>query len=362
MPRPPVRRPVGSGGVAPGGRRAGGELGGHPDGRAQGVPAGRRSGPARSDRVSGSFSRPKDDASRPRRRSGPSGNETTAAAIVAELVELTLRVAGGAGAGRSGGVAVEGMGIESNASVRSVGPGADLRLGGRRGRPKCDAGGGRTAGRRPADRATDGRAGTTPALAGAGRDARGLLGWAGVGRVRLPLASLCPTGDDDSGSGSDVDSFTSPRRTVVFDANQIEYAFAYFLEKPLGERGHIHDADVFRSGKYKDLGELLEAVAQHFRMRIAHLQFAPEEAQGGGAKARLGVTIDGLAKIGAELKKSARDRNARIFTGKSSVISSAVWQRCWITSRAEAPPIHPRRRGPSPGLETRESAAWNGPM
>ncbi len=89
----------------------------------------------------------------------------------------------------------------------------------------------------------------------------------------------------------------------MFDAVNIEYAFAYFLEKDIGKRGGIHDADVFRGGEYKDLGELLEALAQHFKTRVARIQFAPEESQGGGAKARLSVGIDGLATVAAELKK-----------------------------------------------------------
>jgi hypothetical protein len=89
----------------------------------------------------------------------------------------------------------------------------------------------------------------------------------------------------------------------VFDAVNIEYAFAYFLEKRIGGRGGMHDADVFRGGEYKELGELLEVFARHFTTRVARIQFAPEESEGGGAKARLDVAIESLATIGAELKK-----------------------------------------------------------
>lgn len=88
-----------------------------------------------------------------------------------------------------------------------------------------------------------------------------------------------------------------------FDAVRIEYAFAFFFEKGIGKRGGLHDADVFRAGEYKELGKLLEVFAQHFAKRVERVQFAPEESQNGGAKARLSIAIESLAEMGATLKK-----------------------------------------------------------
>lgn len=68
----------------------------------------------------------------------------------------------------------------------------------------------------------------------------------------------------------------------MFDAVNIEYAFAYFLEKDIGKRGGIHDADVFRGGEYKDLGELLEAwpnISKLVSPASSSLLRSPKEAE-----------------------------------------------------------------------------------
>ena len=90
---------------------------------------------------------------------------------------------------------------------------------------------------------------------------------------------------------------------IVFNAVGIELSFARFLEKPFGDRGGLHDADVFRAGEYSKLGELVETIAQHFATRAARIRFAPEESQAGGAQARVEVVIKCLADSGAALKQ-----------------------------------------------------------
>lgn len=88
-----------------------------------------------------------------------------------------------------------------------------------------------------------------------------------------------------------------------FDAISIEYAFAFFLGKEIGDRGGLHDADVFRNGEYKDYGQLLVKMAQHLEKRVARLSFAESAIQPGGAKARLDGAIKDLKEVGEILKK-----------------------------------------------------------
>jgi len=96
----------------------------------------------------------------------------------------------------------------------------------------------------------------------------------------------------------------------MYDAVSIEYAFAHLLEKPIGARGGVHDADVFRYGSVKGLGQLLDATADHLSKRISRIQFAPIESQAGGAKAQLEASIRGLKAIAKEMmQKQDADKN-----------------------------------------------------
>ena len=87
----------------------------------------------------------------------------------------------------------------------------------------------------------------------------------------------------------------------MFDAVNIEYAFAFLLERTIGGRGGPHDADIFRHGDAKDLGKLLQKTAEHLRLRVDKIKFAPEALEKGGAKIRIDVAIDQLENLGVEL-------------------------------------------------------------
>ncbi len=87
----------------------------------------------------------------------------------------------------------------------------------------------------------------------------------------------------------------------MYDAVQIEYAFAHLLQKPIGARGGLHDADVFRHGSVKELGKLLDATAEHLSRRISIIQFAPIECEAGGAKAQIQGSLLGLKGIAKEM-------------------------------------------------------------
>ena len=55
------------------------------------------------------------------------------------------------------------------------------------------------------------------------------------------------------------------------DACRIENSFGYFFESSRESRGGPYDADVFRGGRKKDLGELLYKFACHFEVRLRRI-------------------------------------------------------------------------------------------
>lgn len=92
----------------------------------------------------------------------------------------------------------------------------------------------------------------------------------------------------------------------MYDAVSIEHAFARLFEKPIGKRGEVFDADVFRLGDHARLGKLLQLTAQHLAVRIKRLKFAPVEGKAGGARARLDVAIERLREIGTTLEAQSK--------------------------------------------------------
>ena len=83
----------------------------------------------------------------------------------------------------------------------------------------------------------------------------------------------------------------------MYDAVGIEYAFDFLFERPVGERGGPNDADVFRNGSIRTLGELLETTANCILVRANRFDFAPNESNPGGAKAKIESSVNKLKEM-----------------------------------------------------------------
>ena len=92
---------------------------------------------------------------------------------------------------------------------------------------------------------------------------------------------------------------------MSFDAVNIEYAFARLVGDDIGGRGTNHDADVFRSGRVKDLSVALSEATDAIEARISKLKFQPSDSEPGGLHARLTVAISRLKKISQEMASSS---------------------------------------------------------
>ena len=88
----------------------------------------------------------------------------------------------------------------------------------------------------------------------------------------------------------------------MYDAVGIEYAFDFLFERPVGERGGPNDADVFRNGSIRTLGELLETTANCILVRANRFDFAPNESNPGGAKAKIESSVNKLKEMAESLK------------------------------------------------------------
>jgi len=91
----------------------------------------------------------------------------------------------------------------------------------------------------------------------------------------------------------------------MYDAVGIEYAFDFLLEKPVGGRGGPNDADVFRNGTIKTLGELMEITANHLLERANRFKFDPIESEPGGAKVKIEISVEKLLEVAQEMKARA---------------------------------------------------------
>ncbi len=90
----------------------------------------------------------------------------------------------------------------------------------------------------------------------------------------------------------------------MFEAVFIEGAFCSFFD--VWPRTGLLDADVFRGGDPKDLGEILQSFAERLARRTEFIEFVPDEMRNGGAKPRLDGAIASLAQQGEELKDRQR--------------------------------------------------------
>lgn len=81
---------------------------------------------------------------------------------------------------------------------------------------------------------------------------------------------------------------------MSFDAVSIEYAFAQLIGNPIGGRGTVHDADVFRNGKPANLAKAIEAAADALEAKTNAKSFSASDSAPGGSKARLDVSISRL--------------------------------------------------------------------
>ena len=90
----------------------------------------------------------------------------------------------------------------------------------------------------------------------------------------------------------------------MFEAVFIEGAFCSFFGG--WPRPGLVDADVFRGGDPKDLGEILQLFAERLDRRTEFIEFVPDETRNGGAKPRLEGAIASLARQGEELKQRRR--------------------------------------------------------
>src|SRR5438445_7199474 len=87
----------------------------------------------------------------------------------------------------------------------------------------------------------------------------------------------------------------------MFEAVFIEGAFCRFFAA--WPRSGLLDADVFRGGDPKDLGEILQSFATRLASRTEFIEFVPDETRNGGAKPLLEGAIASLAQQGKELKQ-----------------------------------------------------------
>ncbi len=109
----------------------------------------------------------------------------------------------------------------------------------------------------------------------------------------------------------------------MFDATHCEYAFAYMLNRSIGQRGLSNDADVFRSGEPSDLKKLLDDTAKAVQARIDGLTFTAADAENGGVKARLDVMAKSIADIKTAItKKEPQDYHWELIATLVHIISA----------------------------------------
>jgi hypothetical protein len=87
-----------------------------------------------------------------------------------------------------------------------------------------------------------------------------------------------------------------------FDAVGIEHSFAIFMQEKIGERGHAHDAEVFRAGEVRQLGQVIERLANHLQLRVDRVLLGDAAKEKPGA--RLSGAIEGLRTIARDMKNS----------------------------------------------------------
>lgn len=91
---------------------------------------------------------------------------------------------------------------------------------------------------------------------------------------------------------------------MSFDAVDIECSFARLIGSPVGARGTLHDADVFRGGNPKSLSKALIKAIDAIEKRSKFVRFSAESSEEGGSKARLDVAISRLRAIAKTMSKS----------------------------------------------------------
>lgn len=89
-----------------------------------------------------------------------------------------------------------------------------------------------------------------------------------------------------------------------YNAVGIEYSFAHILNKEIGARGGLNDADVFRIGSVKELGKLLEDTVKQLEDRCNKIRFTENETVDGGLKPRTFVPLKRLQELAIEMQKS----------------------------------------------------------
>jgi len=95
----------------------------------------------------------------------------------------------------------------------------------------------------------------------------------------------------------------------MYNATGIEHALAVFLEKEVGMRGGVHDADKFRSGNPKDLAKVVERIGSKLNERSARIDFSEEEKENGGNAPRLLTSGDSLIRLAETIKqRSEKER------------------------------------------------------
>lgn len=91
---------------------------------------------------------------------------------------------------------------------------------------------------------------------------------------------------------------------MEFDALSIEHSFARLIGSRIGDRGTVHDADVFRSGRAKDLAKALGKAVDALEKQANALKWASQATEPGGPKARLDVSISQLRRIATRMSSS----------------------------------------------------------
>ena len=92
----------------------------------------------------------------------------------------------------------------------------------------------------------------------------------------------------------------------MYDAESIELAFSALTgEGRTGLDGFL-DADVFRLGKPKDIGQLLQKATDVLERRIASIRFEPGESEPGKPQARLNQAVESLRQVAADMQEMDR--------------------------------------------------------
>jgi len=95
--------------------------------------------------------------------------------------------------------------------------------------------------------------------------------------------------------------------SYIFDAANIEYAFARIVGSEIGERGTEHDADYFRSGKPEYLSEALTCAIDAIEYRMNNVDFLPTDNEPGEIGAQLKVAMSRLRKISSCMQESTQE-------------------------------------------------------